>query len=202
MIVNIILLVLFILLLTLFITFSFYIFLPWINENTKINDDALISNIERTYVLPDETLYEYTDKRAIVLCSCKKTFTLAKADFNKEYTCFMAKSVYGSGFDCKYACIGLGDCVKVCTQRAISIVNNTAVISNNCCGCGKCSEVCPQKLIKLIPKSSERIVLCNNENNSMTSCSQNNKEEKVHWDDKKDFKIWKYCYKLIGHIKL
>lgn len=202
MIISILLLVLIVLLLALIISFLFFIFLPLVNENSKIKDDALISNTEKTYVLPDETIYEYSDKRAIVLCSCKKEFKIEKADFNKKYTCFMAKSVYGSGFDCKFACIGLGDCLKVCSQNAISIINNTAVISNNCCGCGKCTEVCPQKLIKLIPKSTDKMILCNNENNNMTSCSKNNIEEKVSWEDKKDFKIWKYCYKIIGRIKI
>lgn len=201
MIFSILMFILIVLLLALIITFSFYIFFPSINNNSNINEDPLFSKTDRTYVLPDETLYEYSEKRAIVLCSCNKDFKIKKADFNSEYTCFMAKSVYGSGYDCKFACIGLGDCMKVCPQKAISIINSTAVISNNCCGCGKCIQVCPQSVIKLIPKKTERIVMCSNVTKSMTSCSKNNFEEKVIWEDKKDFKIWKSCYRIIEHLK-
>jgi len=197
MILAIILLILIVLVLTLVILFSLFILLPSIHVNQENVPDPIIAKTERKFILPEEMILDNNDKKAIIMCSCNKSFLNDPTVINKEYTCFMAKSVYGSGFDCKYACIGLGDCVKICSQSAISIINNTAVISNNCCGCGKCLEVCPQQIIKLIPKTTKSLVLCNNSNNSMTTCSHNQKEEKVEWNDKKDFKIWKICYKLI-----
>lgn len=197
MILAIVLLILIVLLITLIILFSLYVLLPSISTNDSSVPDAIIAKPERKFILPDEMIFDNNENKAIVMCSCNKKFMNEPLVINKEYTCFMAQSVYGSSFDCKYACIGLGDCVKICSQNAISIVNNTAVISNNCCGCGKCLEVCPQKIIKLIPKTTKTTVLCNNTSNSMTTCSQNQKEEKVEWNDKKDFKIWKICYKLL-----
>lgn len=197
MILAIILLILIVLLLTLLILFSLYILLPSIEKDDLQTQDPIVSNQEKKFYLPEEMILGNNPQKAIVMCSCKKSFAIKPSQINKEYTCFMAKSIYGSGYDCKYACIGLGDCVKICSQHAIAIENNTAVISNNCCGCGKCIEVCPQKIIKLIPKNSESIVLCNNSQNEMTSCTCAQKEQKVEWNDKKDFKIWKICYKLI-----
>lgn len=200
MILPIILLVLIVLLLTLVIMFCLYILLPSIQLEDKKDCDPIISKDERKFLLPEEMIFDNNPNKAIVMCSCNKEFKNTPSVINKEYTCLMAKSVYGSGFDCKYACIGLGDCMKICPQHAISIVNRTAVISNNCCGCGKCLEVCPQKIIKLIPKNTNTTILCNNSDNSMTTCSNNQKEEKVSWNDKKDFKIWKICYKLIKRL--
>jgi len=200
MILAIILFILIVLILTLVILFSLYILLPSINLPDDKATDPIIAKHERKFILPEDMYFENNENKAIIMCSCNKSFRNEPNNINKKYTCLMAKSIYETGSDCKFACIGLGDCVKVCSQHAISIVNNTAVISNNCCGCGKCLEVCPQKIIKLIPKSTKSIVLCNNSSNSITTCSKNQQEENVEWKDKKDFKIWKICYKLYKHF--
>lgn len=200
MILAIILFILIVLLLTLVILFCLYTLLPSIKNEENSFPDAIIAKDEKEFIIPDEMVFENNENKAIIMCSCNKSFMNPPSVINKQYSCLMAKTVYGTGFDCKFACIGLGDCTKVCSQNAISIINNTAVISNNCCGCGKCLEVCPQKIIKLIPKNTKTMVLCNNKDDSMTTCSKNNTEEKVQWNDKKDFKIWKICYKLIKRL--
>ena len=113
----------------------------------------------------------------------------------------MAKTVFGSSLDCKIACLGLGDCVKICPQEAIKIENMTAVITDNCCGCGKCVSICPQKIIDLIPADTKRMVICANDSSENTSCSKLKSEENVCWNDKKDFKIWEYCYRILKRSK-
>lgn len=46
-------------------------------------------------------------------------------------------------------CNGCGDCVEVCRQKAIAIVNSLAEINQKLCiQCGACSEVCPTGAIK------------------------------------------------------
>lgn len=202
MILPIILLIVIVLVLAIIILFSFYIFLPSINLNNKekFDDDPIISDIERDYRLIESAKCKVDkEHRAIVLCSCNKSFALEPTITNKSYSCFMAKSIQGSGSDCKYGCIGLGDCTVKCPQQAISIVNRTAVISNMCCGCGECVDVCPQHIIKMIPRTQESIVLCNNDKeDDLTSCSARSNEIKIERSEKKDFKIWKYCYKIIS----
>ena len=202
MILKIILLILFLLLLILLSFFTLYIFIPSINKQDKKNEDPLIPLTLTPVILPEEKKYVPSDKKAFVLCSCNKECKLDRSLFNEEYTCMMAKTVFGSSLDCKYACLGLGDCVKICPQEAIRIENMTAIITNNCCGCGKCVSVCPQNIIDLISKDTKRLVVCANDSSEMTSCSKLKSEENISWNDKKDFKIWEYCYRILKHLRL
>lgn len=201
MILPIILLILLFLVLAILVMFIFFMLFPSIKknaENAEFCDDPIIPSKKLTSTIIDDQYYEVTDKKAVVLCSCYKKFEINPIIFNSEHTCFMIKSVHGSGKDCKYACIGLGDCMKVCPQQAISIHHKTAIISDLCCGCGKCAEICPQNIIKLVPKDTKKIKLCGNEDKvKLTSCSEFDKEEEnLEWKSKKDFKLWSYCYKI------
>ena len=201
MILKIILLIIFLLALILLSFFTLYILIPSINKGDKKNEDPLVPLSLSPVILPEEKKYNPSDKKAYVLCSCQKECKLERSLFNEEYTCVMAKSVFGSSLDCKYACLGLGDCVKICPQEAIRIENMTAVITNNCCGCGKCVSVCPQHIIDLIPTDTKKTIVCSNDSSETTSCNKLNYEENVIWNDKKDFKIWEYCYKIIKRFR-
>lgn len=200
MIICTVIFVLIILLLAILLSFVYYILNPSI-KNIDKDEDPLISNEEISTIEYKEPETERSDKKALVLCSCNKKFALEPISFTEEYTCSMVKALYGSVSDCKFACIGLGDCIKVCPQEAISIVNNTAVISNLCIGCGKCAEICPQKIISMVPSDTQKIRLCSKTEAGYTSCSHKENEEKVVWDSKKDFKIWAYCYRMFKHTK-
>lgn len=203
MILPIILLVLIILVLAILLMFLFYMLFPSIKKNLaedEVFEDPIISNVEKNYIMPSKQDFNISDHKAIVLCNCGKKFDLEPMPFNPEHTCFMMKGVHSSGTDCKYACIGLGDCVRVCPQQAIVIENRTAVISELCCGCGRCAAICPQNIIKLVPKNTEKTVICNNtDENDLTSCNCRGVEQNVEWKPKKDFKIWSSCYKIIKH---
>lgn len=203
MILAIILLVFALLLFAFLIIFTYMVLFPSLKNNTKMEmTDTIISVEERNYIKPDKIDFKITDKRAWVMCSCNRKFTNQQNTFNERYTCYMVKSLQDSGVDCKYACIGLGDCVKVCPQEAISIINNTACISDLCCGCGKCVDICPQNIIQMLPKSTKTTVTCmNNNDDELTSCSERHKENNVEWNSKKDFKIWSTCYKMFKYIK-
>lgn len=200
MILAIVLLTLIILLLSILIIFIYYILFPSLSKDKEFVDPVIGEN-EKKYVIPEKKDIKISDLKAVVLCNCGKKFALPPINFNSQHNCFMVKSVYGSGLDCKFACIGLGDCQKVCPQQAISITNKTAVISDLCCGCGKCADICPQQIITLVPKTVSSIQLCSNINkDSLTSCDCRGKEEKLQWKSKKHFKIWAYCYKLLKRI--
>ena len=201
MILKIILFILFLLLLTLLSFFTLYILLPSITKGDKKKDDPLIPMDLSPVILPEEKKYNPSDKKAFVFCSCNKECKLNRSMFNEQYTCTMAKTVFGSALDCKIACLGLGDCVKICPQEAIKIENMTAVITNNCCGCGKCVSICPQNIIDLIPADTKRMVICANNSSENTSCSKLKSEENINWNDKKDFKIWEYCYRMVKRSK-
>ena len=172
MILKIILLIIFLLLLILLSFFTLYILIPSITKDDKFKEDPLVPLTLSPVILPEERKYSPSDKKAFVLCSCNKENKLHRSLFNEKYTCVMAKTVFGSPLDCKYACLGLGDCAKICPQEAIEIKNMTAVITSNCCGCGKCVSICPQNIIDLIPADTKRMVICANDSTENTSCSK------------------------------
>ena len=201
MILKISLFIIFILLLILLAFFTLYIFIPSINKEDKKKEDPLVPLSLSPVILPEEKKYNPSTEKAYVMCSCNKKCKLERSMYNSEYTCVMAKTVYGSALDCHFACLGLGDCTKICPQEAIVIKNMTAVVTSNCCGCGKCVLVCPQHIIKLIPKDTKKMVVCSNDSSDMTSCTKLKVEENVMWNDKKDFKIWEYCYKILKRFR-
>ena len=51
-------------------------------------------------------------------------------------TCAAAATLYGGPKTCTFACIGLGDCTKVCKFDAIHIVDGVAKVDKDkCTGC-------------------------------------------------------------------
>ena len=65
--------------------------------------------------------------------------------------------------DCDYGCLGLGSCVRVCPEHAISIVDGVAVVNpKRCVGCGLCAKACPKGLIEVVPERSYVRVQCMN----------------------------------------
>lgn len=102
-----------------------------------------------------------TGLRAFVKCSgseCEKKYTYADAN-----DCFVANLISEGPNACSYSCIGLGSCIKVCPENAISIDSGIAVVSaNNCTGCGLCAEICPRGTIELVPADRIYKVQCQN----------------------------------------
>ncbi|MBA7689929.1 Na(+)-translocating ferredoxin:NAD(+) oxidoreductase complex subunit B [subsurface metagenome] len=79
-------------------------------------------------------------------------------------TCKAATQLLRGYKKCPYACLGLGDCLEVCPQDAISIkLENGVVIVDpeKCTGCGLCLAECPQNLIELVPAGTKIAFLCN-----------------------------------------
>ena len=65
--------------------------------------------------------------------------------------------------ECTYGCLGLGSCVDVCPEQAISIRNGVAVVNRSrCVSCGLCAKTCPRGLISLVPESRIIRVQCSN----------------------------------------
>lgn len=63
---------------------------------------------------------------------------------------------------CKFGCLHMGSCIKVCESQAISMDKdgNISVNPDKCIGCGKCASVCPNQVIRLIPADSHYAVAC------------------------------------------
>lgn len=202
MILKILLLITVLILLSLLIVFLALFFVPALKKQTNIRNEMLVSETEHKFKKLDEPEQKFAvAERAVVLCNCNKTFgKKTELSAKKGLSCAVINSTYGALNDCRFSCLGLGDCIKVCTQEAIFIKNGTALINELCNGCGKCISYCPKNLIKLVPVNTESVVMCNNSNQPLTTCDSYKKTETLSYPDKKSFKVWKSCYKLLNKI--
>lgn len=87
-----------------------------------------------------------------------------KYDYDGPKTCKAANINYSGDNFCTFACLGYGDCIKVCPRDAICISDKgTATINpKKCIGCGLCAKECPNGIIHLIRDTARVAVTCNN----------------------------------------
>ncbi|MEW6685124.1 MAG: 4Fe-4S binding protein [Candidatus Edwardsbacteria bacterium] len=76
--------------------------------------------------------------------------------------CEAAVLLFGGNKNCRYGCLGLGSCVRVCPKGAIQInQKNLAQIDPLLCdGCGICAKICPKGMIEILPKSQQVYFAC------------------------------------------
>lgn len=102
------------------------------------------------------------DVVAAVRCSRIKGNVGKKCNYLGHNSCAGANLVFGGPIDCRFACIGLGDCARACPFDAIDMVNNFPSIDDNLCvGCGTCVKTCPQGVLELVPRQARVFVGCN-----------------------------------------
>jgi Na+-translocating ferredoxin:NAD+ oxidoreductase RNF subunit RnfB len=77
--------------------------------------------------------------------------------------CESAKLQFDGDKGCKYGCLGLGSCVKVCPVDAISYTGNglVAVDEKKCISCELCVAICPTGVMKMVNAESDWFVACN-----------------------------------------
>lgn len=100
---------------------------------------------------------------ARVMCQGDNTRVNKRYNFEASIkTCANALLYYGGDKECSFACLGYGDCERVCPTDAIK-VNNKGVAEVDealCISCEKCVIECPKKVIKMLPEKSKVSVLC------------------------------------------
>lgn len=100
---------------------------------------------------------------ARVICQGHNGVAKERYKYDGYTSCATAASMAGGPKECAYACIGLGDCMRVCSFGAISMNNGIASIDPNVCvACGNCEKACPRSAIRLIPAETKVLVLCRN----------------------------------------
>ena len=103
------------------------------------------------------------DKVAVLKCNGTCEAAKQKVVFDAATTCKAASMIFGGPNECRFGCIGCGDCVSVCPSKAISIKDGIAFVDIRfCMGCGLCANTCPKKLFELVEQSRKTLVLCNN----------------------------------------
>ena len=109
---------------------------------------------------------------AYVKCNGTNENTEDKFQWLGDKTCKGAKLMFGSKNSCTYGCIGFGDCVGVCDNEAIDIVNGVArIYSDFCIGCAKCQKTCPNGVIDMIRKDATVRLTCNNKDKGKAAMS-------------------------------
>lgn len=103
------------------------------------------------------------ERVAYVACNGVCESAQRKYDYAGKKSCSSINMNYAGDKYCRFACLGYGDCVEVCPQDAISIIDNVARVDpKKCIGCGICTRTCPNGIIHLINDTSRVIVECSN----------------------------------------
>lgn len=104
-------------------------------------------------------------KVARVICQGTSENCTQKFEYTGIQDCVAASTVADGFKTCKFACLGLGTCVKACQFDAIHIdpVKKIAVVDQEkCTACGQCVAACPKNVIELRSVKEVVTVLCHN----------------------------------------
>ena len=120
------------------------------NENVDIASCPYIqrANLTKVKRVIKKGYYNNSNLVACVKCKggvdCKEKF-----DYAGQHYCWCKEELHSGNKECHVACLGCGDCVKVCRYGAL-FINKKGVAEVNrekCTGCGACTYVCPNNLI-------------------------------------------------------
>ena len=128
---------------------------------TVLQEPDMLKKLEK--VLDIEVDPSKINKKAVVHCY---GISGVIGDYSGIKTCKAASNLLGGYRTCPYGCLGLGDCVAVCPNDAITIdeKRKVAVIDpDKCTGCGLCVAKCPKNIIYLVPADANIVYLCSYE---------------------------------------
>lgn len=110
---------------------------------------------------------DVVERVAYVACNGSCSPEERKYEYAGPKTCVAANMSYSGDRLCTFACLGYGDCARVCPRDAICInpeKNIAEIDPRKCIGCGLCVDTCPNGIIHLINDTERVVVKCNNHN--------------------------------------
>ncbi|MGL4361959.1 MAG: RnfABCDGE type electron transport complex subunit B [Cellulosilyticaceae bacterium] len=121
------------------------------------NDDQIAAIAEIMGVTP------IIGEKEVAIIRCQGNCDVAKTKYNYEgiQSCYDAMLIHGGPKICKYGCIGLGTCAKVCSFDAIKMVNGMPSIdTQKCVACNACVSKCPKALLYIGKATTKYQVIC------------------------------------------
>ena len=91
-----------------------------------------------------------------VICQGGTDHCRVKFKYRGIQDCIAAALVGDGNKACQYACLGLGNCERVCPFDAIHIdpaLHIAVVNEDKCQSCGKCIDECPKEVLELRPEN-------------------------------------------------
>ena len=108
---------------------------------------------------------EVTVEPKVAFVACNGNYEISNLKYNYEgvKTCSGASLLHAGTLDCKFGCIGFGDCAAACKFGAITVENRKPIVCEELCvGCGACVTACPKGTVTLVPKDHKTLVACSN----------------------------------------
>lgn len=123
---------------------------------------AAVAN-EIAKILGIEAMPDQVRNIATVVCQGSSERCLNKFDYHGIHDCVAASLINDGNRACKYACLGLGTCVRACKFDAIHINERTGIAEvdpEKCQSCGACVRACPKHVLSLQPETVPVRLLC------------------------------------------
>ena len=106
------------------------------------------------------------DEKRVARLACAGGSNVARQRANYEglESCRAAALVSGGGKGCTWGCLGLADCERACSFKAIDMdtFGLPVVTESLCTACGDCVAACPKDLFSIHPVSHRLWVACRN----------------------------------------
>ncbi len=102
-------------------------------------------------------------RKAVVACQGSADRRGFKYQYEGIHSCAAVNMLYSGPTDCRFGCLGYGDCTSVCKFDAIRVEDGVARVDpDKCTGCGMCADICPDKIIHIVPETEAPMVFCAN----------------------------------------
>lgn len=107
---------------------------------------------------------EHKPKVARIMCLGSTGYNFDKFDYNGAMDCRAVHATAMGHKACRFACLGMGTCAKVCKFGAISMGESgiAHIDEDKCTGCGTCVDQCPKSTISVMDKDINVYAACMN----------------------------------------
>ncbi len=104
-------------------------------------------------------------KVALVRCAGGRNLAPDRSIYVGPSSCKAAVLVGAGPKECRWGCVGLGDCAEVCEDDAVDFTEDglAFVRADLCIACARCVKACPRDLIQMVPADRKVHVLCSSQ---------------------------------------